>query len=101
MNSYERDPKAKKICKDYYMKRDGHIVCQICGFDFGAVYGIEYANKIHIHHRKPISEIGEQYEIDPIHDLIPVCPNCHLVLHSGKGITVEELEKRVKQLQSR
>lgn len=94
VNAYERDPKAVKCCKDYYMHRDGKLVCQICHFDFGAVYGVEYANKIHIHHIKPISEIGGEYEVDPLEDLIPVCPNCHMVLHANGGITVQELRKK-------
>lgn len=29
-------------------------------------YGPEYANKIHVHHIIPVSEIGEEYVIDPI-----------------------------------
>ena len=95
VNAYERDPKAVKCCKDYYMHRDGKLVCQICHFDFGAVYGVEYANKIHIHHIKPISEIGGEYEVDPLEDLIPVCPNCHMVLHANGGITVQELRKKI------
>ena len=95
VNSYERDPRAVKICKDHYMKLYGHITCQVCDFDFGKEYGPEYANKIHVHHIVPVSEIGEEYVIDPINDLIPVCPNCHMVLHAGKGISVEELKKRV------
>lgn len=97
VNSYERDPKAKKLCKDYYMKRDGRITCQVCGFNFGEVYGPEYANKIHVHHIVPVSKIGEEYIVDPIKDLIPVCPNCHMILHAGKGISVEELRKKVKK----
>ena len=60
-------------------------------------YGPEYANKIHVHHIIPVSEIGEEYVIDPITDLIPVCPNCHMVLHTGEGISVEELKKKVKK----
>ncbi len=95
VNAYERDPKAVKICKDYYMHRDGKLVCQICKFDFGAIYGPEYANKVHVHHKKPISEIGEEYEIDPIKDLIPVCPNCHMVLHANGGISVEALSRKL------
>lgn len=96
VNSYERDPRAKKKCKEYYLKRDGRVTCQICGFDFGKVYGPEYDNMIHVHHIVPVSEIGEEYVVDPVKDLIPVCPNCHMVLHAGAGITIEELKERLK-----
>ena len=96
INSYERDPRAKKKCKEYYLKRDGRVFCQVCGFDFGKVYGPEYDNMIHVHHIVPVSEIGEEYVVDPIKDLIPVCPNCHMVLHAGRGIAVKELSERLK-----
>ena len=54
----------------------------ICGFTSEGTYGGQFAGLIHVHHIRPISEIGEQYVIDPIQDLRPVCPNCHAVLHS-------------------
>jgi 5-methylcytosine-specific restriction enzyme A len=53
----------------------------VCDFDFGAVYGEAAAGFIHVHHTKPLAMIGEQYEVDPIEDLRPVCPNCHAVIH--------------------
>ncbi len=31
---------------------------------------------IHVHHLKPLSEVGYEYRVDPIRDLRPVCPNC-------------------------
>lgn len=92
-NKYERNLKARSRCIAYY-----GTACQVCGFDFGAVYGEEFAGKIEVHHRKPLYEIKEDYVVDPIKDLIPVCPNCHLVLHSKKdGVyTVEELREKLK-----
>jgi 5-methylcytosine-specific restriction enzyme A len=36
---------------------------------------------IHVHHLTPLSSLGTDYEVDPIRDLRPVCPNCHAVLH--------------------
>lgn len=62
----------------------GIIKCEICGFDFLEVYGEEFRDKIHIHHIKELSEIGKEYKIYPIHDLLPVCPNYHMILHSKK-----------------
>lgn len=93
VNAYERSPEARNRCLKYYKKRNGgRIRCEICGFDFGEVYGDEFAGKIHIHHLKEIASIGEEYEIDAEHDLIPICPNCHMVAHSRKpAITPEEI----------
>jgi predicted HNH restriction endonuclease len=30
---------------------------------------------------KPLASVGEEYVIDPIKDLRPLCPNCHAVIH--------------------
>ena len=38
-----------------------------------------------MHHIVPLAEIKEDYVVDPVKDLIPVCPNCHMVLHSKNG----------------
>lgn len=88
-NKYERNRKARARCIAHY-----GTACQVCGIDFGAMYGEEFAGKINVHHRKPLYEIKEDYVVDPIKDLVPVCPNCHMVLHSKKdGVyTVEEVK---------
>lgn len=49
---------------------------------------------IEVHHIKPISEIGSEYVVDPEKDLIPVCFNCHSMLHrkiDGVSVDVERL----------
>lgn len=75
-NSYERDPRNRKLC----LMANGHR-CRICGFDFEEVYGELGEGLIHVHHIVPVSKIGPGYIIDPVRDLIPVCPNCHAMLH--------------------
>lgn len=89
-NRYERNPKARARC----IAAHGSA-CAVCGFDFGLVFGEEFSEKIEVHHKKPISEIGESYVVDPVNDLVPVCPNCHMMLHSKSGgvYTVEELKE--------
>lgn len=94
VNHYERDRIARRECIEYYAK-DGRICCQICGFDFGKFYGEEYTNIIEVHHIKPLAEIGKSYKVNPKKDLIPVCPNCHTVLHSKVGESVKELKERL------
>lgn len=90
LSKYERNPKARAAC----IAAHG-TSCAVCGIDFGKAYGPEFAGKIEVHHIVPLSEIGEEYVVDPINDLIPVCPNCHTALHSKpNGIyTVEELKE--------
>ena len=87
-NKYERNPKARARCIAVHGS-----ACKVCGFDFGITFGEEFSGKIEVHHIKPISEIGEEYVVDPVRDLVPVCPNCHMMLHSkAEGVfTVDEL----------
>ncbi len=79
VNAYERNDAARQRCIDHYKP-----TCFICGFDFGNTYGLIVDGLIHVHHLRPLSEIAEEYTIDPVADLRPVCPNCHAVLHSRK-----------------
>ena len=89
VNQYERNLQAKKHCIDHY-----GAVCLVCGFDFEKVYGDIGKGFIHVHHLIPIHTIKQTYQINPITDLVPVCPNCHAMLHKKKPqpYTIEELK---------
>lgn len=89
-SKYERNTKAREACLAHY-----GTACIICGIDFGKTYGPEFAGKIEVYHIVPISQIGEEYVVDPIKDLVPLCPNCHTAIHSKKeGVyTIEEMRK--------
>lgn len=76
VNKYERNPLARRICIKHY-----GALCNICGFDFQKTYGDWGKNYIHVHHIVPLSVINQEYNLDPIEDLIPVCPNCHSMIH--------------------
>jgi 5-methylcytosine-specific restriction enzyme A len=80
VNAYERNPVSRCRCIAHYGP-----TCVICGFNFGAVYGPLAEGFMHVHHIKPLSEIGKKYKVDPVADLRPVCPNCHGVVHLGGG----------------
>jgi 5-methylcytosine-specific restriction protein A len=56
-------------------------VCEICEFDFEKSYGELGRQYCHVHHIKPLSELDGEIEVDPIMDLMPVCANCHSMLH--------------------
>ena len=76
VNRYERDAKAREACIAHY-----GVKCDLCGFVFGDFYGDIALGFIHVHHIRPISTLGPNYNVNPIEDLRPVCPNCHAILH--------------------
>lgn len=93
VNRYERDPHAREACITHYGAR-----CFPCGFDFGATYGQVVDGFIHVHHLKALSAIGAQYDVDPIRDLRPVCPNCHAVIHRREPpYSIEEMIALLQQ----
>ena len=92
VNSYERNTVARQKCIEHY-----GVVCQVCGFDFEKIYGSIGKGFIHVHHKVDIATIGNEYSIDPINDLIPVCPNCHSMLHKKKpAYLVDELKQMME-----
>jgi 5-methylcytosine-specific restriction enzyme A len=94
VNSYERNPLARQQCIDHYGAE-----CQVCKMNFEDTYGEVGKEFIHVHHIKPLHEIQKGYHVKPKEDLIPVCPNCHAMLHrkeNGVYLTVEELRERLK-----
>lgn len=88
-NRYERNPDARKRCIEKY-----GIRCHVCDMNFQEVYGEIGKGFIHVHHIIPLSSRKKQHSVEGA-NLIPVCPNCHAMLHRG-NITLEELRKIVK-----
>lgn len=92
-NKHERNPVARRICINEY-----GCVCKICGFDYERFYGAYAKDYIQVHHIIPISEIGEEYEIDPLKDLMPICGNCHSIIHRKRiALRPEELVEMLKK----
>ncbi|MCW7554436.1 HNH endonuclease [Endozoicomonas gorgoniicola] len=88
VNIYERSRAARTRCIEKW-----GVKCCVCEFDFEAVYGSAGAGFIHVHHITPISEIREEYVLDPAKDLRPVCPNCHAMIHRKKpALTLKDLK---------
>jgi 5-methylcytosine-specific restriction protein A len=91
VNVYERNPAARAACIAHYGN-----TCQVCSFNFGKTYGQLGDGFIHVHHLKEISSIAKEYEVDPIEDLRPVCPNCHAMLHTSRpALSIEALKQIV------
>ena len=93
INAYERNPKARAKCISHY-----GCQCYVCEFDFKAVYGDIGKDFIHVHHEVPLANIKQEYEVDPIKDLKPLCPNCHAIIHrTHPPLAVDKLIKILRR----
>lgn len=91
VNRYERDPHARTLCLRKHGTR-----CQVCSLLFKEQYGEIGNGFIHVHHVRPLAIIRKEYKLDPEKDLIPVCPNCHAMLHRREPpFSIFELKERL------
>jgi 5-methylcytosine-specific restriction protein A len=78
----ERDQGLVKRKKRLVQQETGRLACEVCSFDFQAVYGQHGAGYIECHHRIPLAQaVGTQ--ATRLADLAVVCSNCHRMLHKG------------------
>ena len=88
----ERDTEARLKCIEHYGAQ-----CMVCRFDFEQCYGSIGKGFIHVHHRVQLSTRHEEHKVDFIKELIPLCPNCHAMIHSQKEmLSIEQLEQIIR-----
>ena len=93
VNAYERNNQARKKCIEYY-----GLNCYVCKFNFEKVFGEIGKGFIHVHHIIPLAEINQEYEVNPIQDLRPLCPNCHAMIHRKyPPFTIEEIKDLLRK----
>jgi len=87
---YERDLTNRNKAIEYHGTK-----CAICCFDFEKHYGIRGKGYIEIHHTSPLSTLDSETIIDPKTDLVPVCSNCHKMIHRRKDniLSIDEMKK--------
>ena len=76
---YERNHINRELC--LHMK--GHS-CAVCGMNFFDTYGIIGKDFIEVHHTTPVSEMDEDFVLNIERDLVPLCSNCHSMVHRKK-----------------
>lgn len=92
VNAYERNHAARQRCIEHHGDK-----CSVCGFHFETRYGPVGKGLIHVHHLRSLAQIGKAYEVDPVKDLRPVCPNCHSMLHRQEPpYTIDELRTMLR-----
>lgn len=91
VNRYERCPANRAAA----IAAHG-TTCKACGFDFAQFYGALGEEFIEVHHRTPVSHMGGSYVLDPVKDLVPLCSNCHQMVHrKDPPIPAEKLQETI------
>ena len=81
VRNYERSRYNRALCLKYY-----GFMCRGCGDKLAEKYGPIGTDVIHVHHIVPVSQMGGSYQLNPIKDLIPLCPNCHTIVHRKTSV---------------
>ena len=74
--------------------------CKCCELDFNTLYGKELARDyIEVHHNRSITSLEGVSDFDIAKDLVPLCSNCHSMVHrrNDEIISVEELRAIMEQ----
>ena len=91
---HERNRQVRQLCLQHY-----GYVCQVCGIDLEKVYGEPGKQFIEVHHLNPIADTDGEYVLDPVNRLVPLCSNCHSMIHrkpGGQPYTLQELRNLYK-----
>lgn len=90
----ERDPRLRREKLRQVAKAGQPVACEVCGFDFGAVYGPIGDGYIEVHHRLPLHASGPRPT--KLTDLVLLCSNCHRMIHRSKQwLTPEQLREHL------
>ena len=89
-----RSQALRQACIDIYGYQ-----CQCCGIVFSDIYGEELGGGfIEVHHLKMISTYDESKPEDYLDNLVPLCSNCHSMIHHGPEgpLTLRQLREAYK-----
>lgn len=76
-----RNPALRQACINRYGYQ-----CQCCGMNFADVYGEQLgARFIEVHHLQMLSTYDESRPQDYVENLVPLCANCHAMIHHIEG----------------
>jgi 5-methylcytosine-specific restriction enzyme A len=85
---YERSSINRSACIEIH-----GALCKACGFDFERRYGVVGRGFIEVHHTQMVARLAPGTVLNPETDLVPVCANCHSMLHRRTPpYTVDELK---------
>lgn len=92
VNRYERSTINRAACIEIH-----GAVCRACGFDFSLRYGELGLGFIEVHHIEPVSGLLPGTIVDPARDLVPLCANCHAMIHRRTpSLSIAELQTAIR-----
>lgn len=88
VTKYERKSKLRLEAIDFH-----GLNCSVCNINFEKKYGELGKGFIEVHHIKPLYSLEGETKVNPKTDLVPLCPNCHRMIHRQRDsiMTVDEL----------
>ena len=84
--------------KEFKKNYKGKLFCLVCNFDFYKAYSNYGKDYIEIHHIEPVHKNdmrgSKMTLIKALKKVVPVCSNCHRMIHRKKGqlLPVEKLK---------
>jgi 5-methylcytosine-specific restriction enzyme A len=92
----ERDRTLVAKKKSRFLRENGSLHCEACGFNFEQVFGDRGKGFIECHHVRPVSELS-QGGITRLSDLVLLCSNCHRMVHKQRPwIGLQELQELIR-----
>lgn len=93
---YERSAQLRQVAKQHFLSTDGLLYCDCCHYEYTHFHNEPFNQScIEIHHKKPLylyqdSDIERTFQ-QALDNLMPVCPNCHRLIHKNK-IAVDQID---------
>lgn len=89
---WERDPMLRAFCFQYHGTR-----CKVCQVDLAQRFGALGSSTTEVHLVRPQAFSDAATIPDPMKDLVPICPTCHVMLHLGRvdPLPIEDLRRRM------
>jgi 5-methylcytosine-specific restriction protein A len=87
----ERNSKVIEDKKKKFVKENGSLYCENCGFNYSKVYGKIGDGFIEAHHIVPLHKLdGETKTTEK--DLILLCANCHRMIHKVDDLDLSKIK---------
>jgi len=101
--TYKRSKQLRDRAIKHFTDENGRIKCKVCDFDFEEIYGEHGKGYIEIHHQKPVFQFEgddmKQTITQALKNLIPVCANCHRMIHRKRdnSLSYNDIRKLIER----